>query len=145
MPYTKEIGNRDFYNYYKEISIKKGRDFLDYKTYTKILREFNLMLRDKLVYNSEHVTLPYRLGKLYIHKFENNYSEDNKKNWSIDFKKTKELGMTVYYGAKYGYRWKWDKRICIVKGKKYFTFKACRTSSRLIADAIKNKHLDYYH
>jgi hypothetical protein len=145
MPYTKEIGTKNFYNYYKEYSIKKNREYVDYKTYSTILKEFNLALRDKLVYNSEHVTLPYRLGKLYIHKFENNYSEENQKSWSIDFKKTKELGHIVYYGSKYGYRWKWDKKTCIVKGKRYYTFKACRTSSRLIADAIKNKQLDYYH
>ena len=82
---------------------------------------------------------------LKVDKFENNYSEDNKKSWSIDFKRTKELGHVVYYGSKYGYKWKWDKKTCIVKGKRYYTFKACRTSSRLIADAIKNKQLDYYH
>lgn len=145
MPYTKETGLKDFYNFYKENSIKKGKSYVDYKTYTTIIREFNLEFRNKIIYNSERIKLPYRLGELFVHKFENNYSEENKKNWSIDFKKTKELGKTIYHGAKYGYRWKWNKKTCIVRGKKYFTFKPCRTSSRLIADAIKNKNLDYYH
>ncbi len=145
MPYTKDISIKNFYEFYEENCKKKNKNCVDYKTYTAIIRDFNLMLRDRIVYNSEHITLPYRLGKLYIHKFENNYSEENKKNWSVDFKRTKELGHVVYHGAKYGYRWKWNKKTCVVKGKKYFNFKPCRTSSRLIADAIINKQLDYYH
>lgn len=144
MGYTKEIGLKDFYDFYEETSIKRKKSYVDRRTYGIILKEFNLEIRNRIVYKSERITLPYKLGDLYIRKFENTYTEDNKKNWAIDFKKTKELGHVVYYGAKYGYRWRWEKRKCIVRGKSYFRFKPCRTSSRLIADAIKNKHLDFY-
>ena len=144
MGYTKEIGLKDFYDLYEQVCTKRNKHCVDRRTYGIILKEFNLEIRNRIIYKSERITLPYKLGDLYIRKFENTYTEDNKKNWAIDFKKTKELGHVVYHGAKYGYRWRWEKRKCIVRGKSYFRFKPCRTSSRMIADAIKNKHLDYY-
>lgn len=144
MGYTKNISLRDFYTFYKENCIKKNLPYKDYKTYSKLLKEMNLIIRDKLVYEAQTLTLPFRLGNLYIKKFENNYDEENKKGWRIDFKKTKEEGRVVYFGAPYGYRYKWDKSRCIVKGKRHYVFKPCRKASRLIADAVNNKKLDFY-
>lgn len=144
MPYTKNISLRDFYNYYKDNCKKKNIKYKTYSEYSKLLKEFNLRVRDKLIYEAETLTLPFRLGNLYIKKFEVSYEIDNQKNWRIDFKKSKELGHKVYFGSPYGYRWSWNKRNCIVKGKKFYTFKPCRTASRLIADAINNKKLDFY-
>ena len=144
MAYTKDISLRDFYKYYSENCTKKGIKVKSYTEYSKLLKDFNLRVRDKLLYNSETFTLPFRLGSLYIKKFENSYDIDTKYKWKIDFKSTKEQGKTIYYGSPYGYRWIWDKKNCRVKGKKFYQFKPCRTASRLIADAIKNKKLDFY-
>jgi hypothetical protein len=127
-----------------EIAVKRNRPYLPYKKYKAILRDANHLMRDKIVYGAETAQLPYRLGDLYIRKFENQYNEDNKKNWAINFKATLEAGHTIYYGAEYGYRWKWNKKNAVVKGKKWYTFKPCRTASRVIADAIINKGLDFY-
>ena len=142
--WSKDIGNKDFYNHYKETEIRKGRKPLEYKLYTKILRDFNMKLRDKVLYEREIVNLPFRLGRLYIRKFEHTYWEKNKRLWNIDFKATKEQGRTVYHEAKFGYKWQWYKKSCIVRGRKWHVFRACRKSNRLIADAIKNKNLDYF-
>lgn len=144
MGYTKNVSLRDFYAYYKENCIAKNIKYHSYKTYSKILKDFNIRCRERLVYKSEVLKLPFRLGELYIKKFEVNYEEDNKKSWKIDFKKTKELGHTVYFGAPYGYKWEWNKRTCVVRGKRHYVFKPCRKSSRLIADAVNNKKLDFY-
>jgi len=144
MAFTKDIGIRDFYKLYVDNSIKKGKPYKDYITYSKILKLANLKIREKIIYNSNTFTLPFRGGDLYVHKFVNQYTDENKKVWRVDFKKTKETGEVTYFGSKYGYRWKWNKRNCIINGKRWYTFKPCRTASRLIADAVKNKQIDFY-
>ena len=146
MPYSKNsIAQIDFYNYYKESAIKKGREYVDYKVFSNILKEANLLLRDKLVYEAEKLTIPFRLGDLSIHKYENVYNPDNIGKWKINWKETKEKGHIVYFESKYGYKWKWNKKNACVKGRKFYTFRACRKASRLVPDAINNKQLDYYH
>lgn len=144
MGYTKNVSLKDFYSFYKESCIAKNIKYQSYSTFSKVLKDFNTRCRDKIVYNSEVLKLPFRLGELYIKKFEVNYEEDNKKSWRIDFKKSKELGQRVYFGAPYGYRWTWNKSKCVVRGKRHYAFKPCRKASRLIADAVNNKKLDFY-
>lgn len=140
----KSIAQRDFYNYYKEISTKKNKEVVDYNTYSNVLKDANLLIRDKILYDGERVHLPYRLGDLFIQKFENSFSENGKKGWKIDWKKTNEAGHVVYFESKYGYKWKWDKKKAVLAGKKFYTFRACRKAQRLVSDAINNKHLDYF-
>jgi hypothetical protein len=145
MPYSKNsIAQKDFYEYYKQSSIKKNKEYVDYKTHSSILKEANKLIRDEIIYNGERFLLPYRGGELFIHKYENVFKEENKSKWKVDWKKTKEVGFKVYFDSKYGYKWKWDKRKAVVKGKKFYTFRACRKSQRMVSDAINNKNVDYY-
>lgn len=143
MGYTKEIGINDFYNYYVESCKENNVNIVDYKTYSNILKDCNLIIRDKIINHSEKVVLPYRNGTLSIIKFENKYNPEKQYKWKIDFKKSKELGFKVYYGSQYGYRWKWDKSIAITAGKWAYHFKPVRQASRMIAEAIRNKQ-EYY-
>jgi len=142
--FTKHISLKNFYENYIKICEKKNIKPFPYNKYAKLLREFNSRCMEKIVYKGESFVMPNRLGTLYIKKFEVNYNPENKKNWLIDFKRTKEEGRTVYFGSPYGYKWQWVKQKCNVKGKKYYTFKPVRTSSRAIADAVNNKKLDFY-
>ena len=144
MAFTKDIGIRDFYKFYVKNSKLKNKPYVDYKTYSTLLKEINLLIRHKMVYESEIFKIPYRMGDMYVHKFKNHYSETNKKNWKVDYKATKELGQLVYHGDPYGYKFRWDKRKAILGGKKWYGFKPCRTASRMIADAVNNKQLDFY-
>lgn len=144
MAYTKDIGLKDFYNYYKETAIRKNRIYVDYKTFTNIIKDFNTEIKNKIVYEAERIDLPYKLGKLSVKKFTNTYTETNKKNWRVNYKASKEKGYIVYHASEYGYRWKWNKFYCKVSSRKWYSFKPCRTASRAIADAIKNKNIDYY-
>ncbi len=145
MPYTtKQIANKDYYDYYVETSIKKDKPYVDRKTFGQILCDFNLLLLDRMINNAERVNLPYRLGTIYVRKFEHNYHEKNKRLWNIDFKATKEQGKTVLHGDKYGYGFKWIKKGARVHGVRYHGFRASRKANRLIADAVKNKHLDFF-
>lgn len=144
MPFTKEIGLKDFYEFYRKSCEKKDKKFVDYTTYAKIIKETNSIIRDNIIYKSDTLMMPMRLGQLRIHKFENVYKDTNKVNWKVNYKLSKETGNLVYHGSKYGYKWKWFKKTCVVQGKKFYVFKPCRTASRMIADAINNKQIDYY-
>lgn len=144
MAYTKDIGLKDFYKFYIENSKSKNKPYVDYKTYSRLLKDINLTIRHKIVYESELFVIPYRIGEIYIHKFKNHYGETNKKNWKVDYKATKERGSVIYHGDPYGYKFKWSKKKAILNGKKWYSFKPCRKASRMIADAVNNKQLDFY-
>lgn len=142
MGYTTEKGLKNYYDYYKENCIKKKLPYKDYKIFAKIIRQANTIIRDYVLSNGTF-KLPYSGGSLQIIKFENRYDPDKQYKWKVDYKKSKELGYTVYYGEQYGYRWKWNKSKALVKGKMYYHFKPVRLASRLINTAIKSG-IDYY-
>lgn len=144
MAYTKDIGLNDFYKEYKSHSLRKGKEHVDYKTFRDIVKYANELTLNKIVYENQTYTLPGRLGELGIRKFETTRNLDNKANWKIDYEALKKTGKIVYFESKYGYRWKWNKKTCHVRGRRWYKFKPCRLASRSIADAIKNKNMDYY-
>lgn len=144
MAFTKDIGLKNFYDRYCERSILKGREPKSYKVFSNVIKSFNKKFRHELIYNSQVIKLPYYMGDMYIKKFINNYTEDNKHIWRVNYIESKKTGKIVYFGDKYGYTFKWHKKDCKVKGKRWFKFKPCRAASRMIADAIKNKNIDYY-
>lgn len=144
MPYSKEIGNKNFYEYYKELSIKKNKSYVTYKEYSNILKYFNQRCREEIVLKSEKFVMPYKLGTLFIKKFTRTFDTKNKNNWRVDFKATKEQGKVVYHTNLNGYYWKWIKKDARVKNQKYYSFKACRKANRMVADAINNKKLDFF-
>lgn len=144
MSSEKALTLKDFYNLYCSKSEKKGRQPIDYKTFSSVMKDFNLLLRDKIVYKSERVMLPYKMGELYIRKFEVNYDPEKQYAWKVNYKASKEAGTRIYHGEPFGYGWKWNKSPVRLKGKRYYSFKPCRKASRLIADAVKNKNVDYY-
>lgn len=140
--YTKEKGLKDYYKLYCENSLKVNNKPKDYKLFSKIIKEANILIRDKILSNDTFV-LPYRLGEIKIIKFENNYDPVKQYRWRVDYKKSKELGHIVYYGETHGHRWKWIKVKAIVTGKNYYHFKPVRLASRLINKQIK-KGVEYY-
>ena len=133
----KQLGIQDFYKFYKEQSELKKRKAVDYDLYSKIIKEVNLRIKD-LILQNETVKLPYCLGDLKIVKFENKFNIEKQYKWKVDFKKTKELGYKVYYGSKYGYRWKWDRINAKVEGQYLYHFKPVRDASRAITVALNN-------
>lgn len=135
-------GIRDFYDFYVEDCTKKGLKCQPYSIYSMIIKDCNMLIRDKILAN-EKFQLPYKNGQLSVIKFENSFDPDKQYKWKVDFKKTKELGTKVYYGSPYGYRWKWHRTDAITTGKMYYHFKPMRKASRLIAEAIKN-NIEYY-
>lgn len=144
MGYTNEISLRQFYEKYVEIAKRKNREYLPYNKYAKLLRLINEKCRERIVYRSEIIDLPYSLGELFIKKFENSFNLEKQYRWAVDYKHYKDTGEIKYFGSRYGYRWKWAKNKCKTKGKKWYRFTPCRRAKRMVADAIKNKGQDYY-
>lgn len=142
MAYTKEVGIKDFYNYYIEQCDKHKFKKSDYKTYTNVIKDCNILIRDKIISN-ETFKIPYRNGVLSIVKFANKFHPDKQWKWKVDYVKTKELGYVVYWGSEFGYRWRWDKLGAITSGIRYYHFKPVRKCSRMIAEAIRN-NIQYY-
>jgi len=137
---------RDFYQFYCEKEISKGRKPKDYKVYAKVIKEVNKRLIDKIVLENEIVKLPYRLGLLGITKYSVNFDYDKRNYWKVDYQKSKQAGYIIYYESPFRYKWRWEKTkgTCIVKGKRYYRFLPSRYASRLIPKALReNSKLDY--
>jgi len=141
-----EIGINDFYEEYtKEAESKKRETVVPFKTYSSVLKSFHKLLVTKVVEENECYKMPFKLGLLGILKFDQNFDEDRKHKWAVDWKKSKEVGQIVYFENTDRYKWRWDKSNVKLKGKKYYQFKASRNNSRLIAQTKKNNpKLDYY-
>lgn len=131
---------RDMYKYYK-VTYSKNNP-VDYKTYARIIKKCNKELIRTIVEDSTCFNLPYRLGKLQICKFKRSFDQPKNK-WAIDYKRSREMGFTVYYDTPYVYKWVWKKHNAIVKNKTGYKFKASRTTAREVPKAIKRK-VDYF-
>lgn len=140
-----DLGLRDYYAYYKDRSIIKGRKPVELTLFSTILKEFNTLLREQIVYNNECIKLPYRLGYLGVIKYEVNFDPEKQNFWRVDYKKSKEVDYLVYYDEPFRYKWKWNKTKAKVRGRKSYIFVPCRSASRLIAKAKReNPRLDYF-
>jgi len=91
----KSIVQADFYNFYKENCLKKNRPYVDKQTYFNIINDFNKIVRDKILYEGERLTMPYKMGELYIQKFENNFDIKARNTWKINWQETNKIGQVV--------------------------------------------------
>ena len=139
-----DVALAEFYSEYCRMEEVKGRTPKDYKTYSKILKEVNKAIVD-LCLKGETVKFPYNLGKLGIIKYEVDFNPEKQNIWKVDYKKSKELGMIVYFDSPYRYKWKWNKNEVNLIGKRWYKFLPLRQNSRAIAQIIReNPKLDYY-
>ena len=129
---------RDMYKFYK----KTYDDPVDYKTFSKIIKACNRELVNTIVTESSIVTLPYRLGKLQIGRFDRSYRQPINK-MSIDWKRTRENGFTVYHDEPNVYKWCWVKHSSIVRNKTGYKFSVCRFAKREVPKAVRNK-IEYF-
>jgi len=131
---------KEFYEEYR-----RGKLSYNYKIYSEVIREFNLLIIDKLISEARTLKLPYNLGYLGVIKYEVNFDLENQKNWLVNYAKSKELGHIVYHDEPFRYRWYWDKQNMKLKGKRYYKFIPSRFSQREIAaNKLRNPNIDYY-
>lgn len=139
-----DLGIKDSYDLYCLREKNKQRKPKNYKLYSSIIKEANILMRDSIVLDNEPIILPYKLGTLGVIKYKPSFNEERKNFWKVNYKRSKEVGFIVYYDQEFRYRWKWDKRNLALRGKKWYTFYPCRTASRLIPKALReNNKLDY--
>lgn len=140
-----DVGLKDFYVEYKREAEIKNRKPLSYTIYSKIIKEFNASVSNRIVYNCETYKMPYRLGLLGVIKFHQSFNPENKYKWAVDWKASKEYNQIVYFENSDRYKWRWDKSYSRFKGKKYYAFKATKENRILITRAKQqNPKLDYY-
>ena len=142
--YKKDYGSNDVYKKYKEDVIPELQ--VDKKLFRKICDDFNRMLIEEILLNSEEVRLPYRLGTVRIKKSKMKYDDKNK--LKIDWAASKKLGKRIYHlndhTGGYKYRFYWTKGI--VKNITAYSFIPTRTNTRRLASILKdkNRELDYF-
>ena len=142
--YKKDFGSNEVYKYYKDNVIPELQ--VDKQTFRKICDEFNKLIIDEILINSEDVRLPYRLGTIRIKKSKMKYDDKNK--LKIDWAASRKLGKRIYHlndhTGGYKYRFYWTKGI--VKNITAYSFIPTRTNTRTLASILKDKdrQLDYF-
>ena len=151
--YKKDNGTQETYKFYKNQikTICKSEEeiekiLVDKSLYQTICDEFNKLLIDEILINSEEVRLPYRLGTLRVKKSKMKYEDKNK--LKIDWAASKKLGKRIYHlndhTGGYKYKFYWTKGI--VKNITAYSFIPTRTNTRRLASILKdkNRQLDYF-
>ena len=142
--YKKDYGSNDVYKYYKKTIIPELQ--VDKQTFRKICDEFNKLIIEEILINSEEIRFPYRLGTLRIKKSKMKYDDKNK--LKIDWAASRKLGKRIYHlndhTGGYKYRFYWTKGI--VKNITAYSFIPTRTNARTLASILKDKdrQLDYF-
>tara|TARA_E500000305_G_scaffold108637_2_gene111475 strand:+ start:802 stop:1266 length:465 start_codon:yes stop_codon:yes gene_type:complete len=142
--YKKDFGSNDIYMYYKNNTIPELQ--VSKKEFRKICDEFNKLIIDEILINSEEIRMPYRLGTLRVKKSKMKYDDKNK--LKIDWAASRKLGKRIYHlndhTGGYKYRFYWTKGI--VKNVTAYSFIPTRTNTRTLAGILKdkNRELDYF-
>jgi hypothetical protein len=137
-------GSDQVYKYYKQKTIPELQ--VDKQIFREICDEFNKLMIEKILLNSEEIRLPYRLGALRVKKSKMKYDDKNK--LKIDWAASKKLGKRIYHlndhTGGYKYRFYWTKGI--VKNITAYSFIPTRTNTRTLASILKdkNRQLDYF-
>ena len=125
-----------YINYIKDID-SNSKYFVDLKTYTKICKAANKIIRDDILYKADEIKLPYRLGSLRIRKIKTPLNK-----LSMDFKLYNETGIRAMHLNEHtkGYhaRWYWHKKVCNILNHTYYSFLPSRENKRILASYIKS-------
>tara|TARA_B100001093_G_C26845837_1_gene1022734 strand:+ start:444 stop:908 length:465 start_codon:yes stop_codon:yes gene_type:complete len=142
--YKKDHGSDEVYKYYKNKVIPELQ--VDKQMFRKICDEFNKLIIQQILLNSEEIRFPYRLGTLRVKKSKMKYDDKNK--LKIDWDASRKLGKRIYHlndhTGGYKYRFYWTKGI--VKNITAYSFIPTRTNTRTLASILKdkNRQLDYF-
>lgn len=139
---TNCLGLRQMYKYYLA-NLKPNEEAKEYKLFVNIIKSCNKEIVRVITSESETFNIPYRQGELRVVKYERSFNK-NKSKWAKDFKKSKELGFTVYFDQEYIYKFSWIKKKAIVKNKSKYKFIPSRMAKREIPRLLKTKKIDYY-
>lgn len=135
----KPLGIRDMYKFFLTYSKRK----ISYKEYSNIIKEANKEIVDCIVKEAKILSMPYKLGVLQVSKYTRGFNKPTNK-WSMDFKKSEELGFRVYHDSEFIYKFNWKKTRAKFMNRTGYKFKANRTASRMIPYMLKNTKVSYF-
>ena len=146
---------KDVYSIYLENNYEGLQ--VDYITFSKVIKDFNLLLTDFIIYNPEGIKLPLNLGYVRIRKSKVNLARRDKliPDWkatndlwdSNPSAKEKKTLMFHLNEHRDGYKYKifWDKSIARIKNKSFYFYIPARAFKRKLAHILKtNSEIDYY-
>jgi hypothetical protein len=114
---------------------------VDWKTYKEVIWAYNEFISTKMIEEGSEIVLPRRLGTLRVKRRKTNPNQKR-----IDFKKTRELGQTVYHTNKhsegdYGiFIWNKRKPQAVFANKQIYKLQMTRTNKRNLSKAIKERN-----
>ena len=149
-------GVYDGFKYYRKNRPKEHKYVLTESQYFSIIRRVNELLGEALI-NGEDVTLPYRLGRLEIRKYEARITTDGRKvrtNLPIDWDRTLKL----WYEDKESYKNKtlikveekeiykiyYNRNVAEFTNKAFYQFDVNRELKRRLKQNIKEGKLDAF-
>lgn len=139
--YTSE----DFYKSYVDYTYGNEACSVSRSVFLSIIRDYFKHIASKVIEQSKEVTLPARLGSLYVIKRKPKKISWN--NMNVDFDATKEVGKAVFHlnehSNGYSFRFHWKKSDIIVKNKHMYELIMTRANKRMLAYMIKEKRQDY--
>lgn len=175
--YVAHIKSKNFYEYFASMFFK-GHDakrnrvlidydapfYMDYVTYNKVIRRFNSLMRDEILYNAFDFILPARMGVMCIRKsktepwidasgkFVNPLPVDwgsTNKLWDSnpEAKANKSL---IHFRNEHskGYigKWRLNNTTATYKWKSAYTFVPCRTAKQKLGKVFldEDSETDFY-
>lgn len=141
-PYTLQ----DMYKVYVKEYPEGSLYFITYREYRDITTMYLKHLVSQMLYKSQTVTLPFRLGTLSVVKSKPNYK--SLKNMAVDWFTSKKLSKKVKefneHSNGFVYRFHWDRSHCILDNKTTYMFKPARANKREVARLVKSRENDYF-
>lgn len=163
-----DITTPEFYKHYisKLGNLEKENGFkVNIRTYTKIVKEFNKWISNKIIHNPKGVVMPYKLGRLLIVKFKTppillSNGIVLKKHIPVDWNSTLKLWekdedaknkkilvrLLNTHTDGYSYQWKRDHKRSTVRNNRVYLFTATRTNKLTLKNELRKEDhgLDYY-
>lgn len=174
--HTTSTSMKDYYEHYCVTTFKEGRDgrkgkihwdspyCVDASTFGKVVKEFNKLISEEMIYATFDYKLPFNMGVLGIRKEKNKLRFDSNgklKGLSpVDWKSTldmwennpdaKEAKKLIRHENTHTggfiYKWYYNKRKASYKYRTVYKFKPSRTNARELAKVLKdpNINVDFY-
>ena len=163
---------QDIYKHYKIKCKERNLEPVPYGKFAKILRVFNENRINLVIMENIEFHMPFRTGSIRVKKKEvkikiKDNGDVDKRNLSINWKKTKEYWMKQYpnltseeikeipnkkliyelneHTDGFRFIYYWDKITCNIKNQSAYSFTATRTNKEKLTVALKTiRNLNYY-
>ena len=118
--------------------------YVTLKEYTAINNLFWKEISHNIINEGRTFHMPFMLGDTYVEKIMHDYNN----RLPIDWQLTTRTGKVIYnlneHSEGYGYKLKWNKKVCTFNNNYLFKLEYTRANKRLLAKNIKTRKTDYF-